>query len=161
MDHFKKVFHEKGILGESVFLITIPRKTSTNSHYESTMRKQSFWYAEVQIDTVNCPPTNVLNFLTSCHHEGYGFGAIITKVYQYIMSPNGFLVRQHRLSTFLSEIFDLKTLQTKITFTWDVKRVFQFLLATGCSTFKDLTLNIHTYSLTLTCRGIKNSFRQC
>ena len=77
MNSFRERLSSEGISKKAATLITNARRSGTITHYESSWRKWHSWCVRRQIDSVKCPLTHILDFLTDCFHEGFQYNCRI------------------------------------------------------------------------------------
>ena len=76
LEHFRENLESEGISKRAAMLISGFRRQGTLSNYESAWRKWSSWRGERQINPIECPINNVLNFLTYLHDSRYEYSTI-------------------------------------------------------------------------------------
>ena len=86
---------------------------------------------------ITSPPSvsrvaNVSDLLTSCYHDDFEFNTFqkfTSAISAYHKLTDGVFMGQHlRVSALFSGDFNLKPVQPRFTFTWGVKKIYQFLI---------------------------------
>ena len=126
---------------ESLRLNKVPERVSkvifaswrpgTEKHYQSAWRKFNSWCEERSINSISCPITEILSFLSDLYYNGMQYRTI--NLYRRAISMthapvDGCVIGSHSIvSRFMKGIFQLRMPTPKYLMTWDVSVVLGYL----------------------------------
>ena len=106
-------------------------RPSTENHYQSAWHKFNIWCEEQSINSISCPVTEILSFLSDLYYNGMQYRTI--NLYRSAISithapVDGCIIGSHPIiSRFIKGIFQLRMPTPKYLVTWDVSVVLGYL----------------------------------
>ena len=142
-DRQKKEFQTSCLacVRESLRLNKVPERVSkiifalwrpgTEKHYQSAWRKSNSWCEERSVNSISCPVTEILSFLSDLYYNGMQYRTI--NLYRNAISVahapvDGCVIGSHPIvSRFMKDILQLRMPTLKYLLTWDVSVVLGYL----------------------------------
>ena len=131
LDSIRKALEKEGLSSEACELIAGSRKRGTTKSYQYAWEKWVNWCDSREVDPFNGPISLVLNFLADLFKKGLvgrTIGTYRSAISAFHLPVDGISVGRHpRVSALMGGVSNLRPLQPKYAFTWEVETVLRYL----------------------------------